>query len=293
MRHDSVRNTLGTNHDPRAGRNRSGETGSRNRCRTGSRVCSRRARQLRVARRDHRHVLVHPEVPSELATERGVSQRLAEVADHLSLGEDIQVQQGRFGDRVENQIPTRDRATVLIKNLSKGQDESLGVGGCDAEGGACGIGEELDILTKHDLVDETRLCDDRRTQELIDERLEGLRFLAVTDEEAGMDVLVQSDRHVRGRHVLDDDVIGHVLALCLEFVRARDVHRIAVTGEDVLEIAKNEVAGDHVLNQDCERLIGPQFRNEHVHGVRVDRPETTDQPVCLVEAKHCEFPFSG
>ena len=108
-----------------------------------------------------------------------------------------------------------------------------------------------------------------------------------------MDVLVQSDRYIRGRHVLDYDVIGHVLALCLEFVWTRDVHRVAVASEHVLEVSKDEITGDHVLDQDCERLIGPQFRNEHVHVIGVDRPETTNQPVCLVETKHCEFPFSG
>lgn len=227
-----------------------------------------------VATQHDGHVLVHVEVPAELTAETRFTERLTLITGHLSLGEDVQVQEGRLRDRVEDQVTATHRCPILIQNLAKAEQSALRVVGSEATEEPGAVLEELDILAQHHLIDEAGDADDLGTKELVHQRTEGLGLLTVANQNGDMDVLVQRHLNVGGAHVLNDDIVRVRLPLRLEFAGLGDVHNVTVPLKDILEITVDEVARHHVLDQDRERFVGPHFRDENVDIVLIDRGET-------------------
>ncbi len=278
----AVRGVVAGDGDPLANRQRAGEGRGEDGGTDGHVTAVDGTRQERIADGHDGHVLVHPEVPAELAAQRGFLESLALIADLLRLGEDVQVEQGRFGQRVQHEVATVDRGAIDVHDLTQSQEVGLGVGGRHAVQGARLVREELSVLAEDDLVDEPSLGDDCRTEVFVDQRLERLRLFAVADEERRVDMLVQGNLHgIRG-HVLHRDVVGVRLALSDQFGRLRHVHDIAVASQDVLEVAVNQVAADHVLDENRDGLIGPHFGDEHIHRVVVNRAETETEGIDLL-----------
>lgn len=244
-----------------------------------------RTRERRVARRDDGHVLVHPEVPTELAPERGFLEGLTLVADLLSLSEQIEAQERGLGQRVQHKVSTLDRSLVDVEDLTQGEQNRPSVGRGQAAEGTGRVREELGVLAEDHLIDEPSLGDDRRTKEFVDQRLERLRLFTVLDHEGRVNVLVQGNLHGGRGHVLHDHAVGVRLALGDEFGRLRHVDHVAVASEDILEVAVDQIAADHVLDQDGNGFVRPHLRDEDVDAVVEHRSETEAELAIAVHGK--------
>lgn len=132
------------------------------------------------------------------------------------------------------------------------------------------VRQELVHLARNDHVDAASDREHRRLEVFDDEILEGFRLVRVEDEERRVKVLVQHDRNARRIRLLDRDGIVADLADSDEFAGFSGVDHIAVGGDDRLEIPVDQVADDHVLFENGDRLVRPHLGNEGV-GVALHR----------------------
>ncbi len=223
--------------------------------------------QIGVAGTNHGHILVHPEIPTQLPTEGSVPQRLALIADHLSLGEDVEVQEFGFSHRIQNQVAAGQRRLVDVQNLAELKQLRFRVAAVQTGQTASRVREELRILAKDHHIEELGDTDDLWLQELVNEVLERLALFAVADDDRNVNVLIQLHFHIGSRHVLDDDIVSHNFPLGRQRTGFRHIDHVAVFGKDVLEVAEDQIAGHHVLDQDRERLVSPHFRDEHINAI--------------------------
>ena len=206
-----------------------------------------------------------------LRPEVGLTQGRALVADSVRLGEVLVAQQGRLGHGPEDQVPVLDVRLVDVHDLTGAEQGRLRRGAADAVQLAGDVGQELVDLGRQDLVDPAGDAQHRGVEVLGDQVLEGQRLVAVLDDERGVEVLVQHDGHARGGRGLDRDAVSRGLPHGDELTGLAGVDHVAVGRDQRLEVAVHQVPEDHVLLEDRDALIGPQFGNV---GVGVTRAVT-------------------
>lgn len=237
-----------------------------------------------VCRVDVRHVLGHEEIEAQLATERGFSQGRAVVTDTVRLQELGVAQYRSFRLRTENHVAALNIRLVDVHDLTGIENLTLSRRSGQAAQLPAGIRQELVDLAAEDLIQTTSDRQHRRVEVLHDQVLEGLGLIGVLDDERRVQVLIQHDRHI-GRSIgLDGHVVRSGFPLGLELSRLTGIDRIPVLGDDILEVAMDEIAHHHVFFENRDGLVSPQLRNEGIRIVIVhDRKDG-----CLDQAKDRE-----
>lgn len=218
-------------------------------------------------------ILSHEDVEAELAAERRLTESRPIVTDAVSLQERLILEQGGLADRRENQVTPVLVRLVDIEHLPR--VEQVAFRGRLAQGtqATAVVGDELVNLTTNHHVDLASDREHGRVEVLDDEVLERLALVGILDDERSVDVLVKNHRDI-GRGVgLHGHGVSSRLTDGLELARLAGVHGVAVACDHVLEVTVDEVTDHHVLFEDGDRFVGPQFRGESRREIVVDGPE--------------------
>lgn len=245
--------------------------------------------QRRIANGDAGCVLAHEQIEAEFATKAGFPQRRAIVTDTIGISELAVVEESGFRVRSQNEIPTRHISLVDVHLVTDARNVLDRVAGGQAAKSTVGCTKKLVHLTKKNLIDESCLRKHGRSHVFVDEAFHRLRFFAVLDDERNVNVLVQRNLNIRGRHVLNGHIIRVRFSVSAEFAWTTSVDNIAHIGDNVLEVTVDEIRDHHVLFQNGQRFVGPKFRNERIGAVIVNSNEWIRRKQLLLH--HFDLPI--